>query len=248
MITLTPNQPINPANNQSISSYDWWASLNHGGLLIASAKLTEFFVAEDLSKCLTYGVVDRLRREIVRFGNDSGQLSALLDVVLEELLELPAGQWLKGNALDSSWARQGIAGDRLKPQRVWQEANGGILPVFVKSEVARLGIGRGKRAVSQTIEWLRKANQKVALLTNGQQWRLIHAGIDYDAWCEWDLSFWFEEGQLGLQAIALRALLNARSLTYASLETGLWKKLKQKKDERPIKRGVNIGHQKSKPS
>ena len=29
---------------------------------------------------------------------------------------------------------------------------------------------------------------------------------------------------------------------------GLWKKLKQKKDERPIKRGVNIGHQKSKPS
>lgn len=216
--------------SQTISSYDWWASLNHGGLLIAPAKLTEFFITEDLHTSLRYGVRDRLRREVVKWqqggdtSNRSAQLSALLDVVIEDFLGLgqdaaqdpDRGTWLKGSALDRSWARQGIMGESIKPQRVWQEINGGALPVFVESEVARLGIGRGKRAVSRVNEWLRKANYKIALLTNGQQWRLIHAGVDYDAWCEWDLNFWFMEGELGLQAIALQSLLNVRSLTYAS--------------------------------
>jgi len=218
--------------SQTISSYDWWASLNHGGLLIASAKLTEFFITEDLHTSLRYGVRDRLRREVVKWqqggdtSNRSAQLSALLDVVLEDFLGLgqdaaqdtDRGTWLKDSALDRSWARQGITGESIKPQRVWQEVNGGALPVFVESEVARLGIGRGKRAVSRVNEWLRKANYKIALLTNGQQWRLIHAGVDYDAWCEWDLNFWFMEGELGLQAIALQSLLNVRSLTYASID------------------------------
>ena len=218
--------------SQTISSYDWWASLNHGGLLIAPAKLTEFFITEDLHTSLRYGVRDRLRREVVKWqqgsdaSNRSAQLSALLDVVLEDFLglgqdadqNLDRGTWLKGSALDRSWARQGITGESIKPQRVWQEVNGGTLPVFVEIEVARLGIGRGKRAVSRVNEWLRKANYKIALLTNGQQWRLIHAGVDYDAWCEWDLNFWFMEGELGLQAIALQSLLNRRSLTYASTD------------------------------
>jgi hypothetical protein len=218
--------------SQTISSYDWWASLNHGGLLIAPAKLTEFFITEDLHTSLRYGVRDCLRREVVKWqqggdtSNRSPQLSALLDVVLEDFLGLGQdadqdpnrGTWLKGSALDRSWARQGITGESIKPQRVWQEVNGGALPVFVESEVARLGIGRGKRSVSRVNEWLRKANYKIALLTNGQQWRLIHAGVDYDAWCEWDLNFWFMEGQLGLQAIALQSLLNVRSLTYASID------------------------------
>lgn len=218
--------------SQTISSYDWWASLNHGGLLIAPAKLTEFFITEDLHTSLRYGVRDRLRREVVKWqqggdtSNRSPQLSTLLDVVLEDFLGLgqdaaqdpDRGIWLKGSALDRGWARQGITGESIKPQRVWQEINGGALPVFEESEVARLGIGRGKRSVSRVNEWLRKANYKIALLTNGQQWRLIHAGIDYDAWCEWDLNFWFMEGELGLQAIALQSLLNVRSLTYASID------------------------------
>lgn len=76
--------------SQTISSYDWWASLNHGGLLIAPAKLTEFFITEDLHTGLRYGVRDRLRREVVKWqqggdtSNRSPQLSALLDVVLED--------------------------------------------------------------------------------------------------------------------------------------------------------------------
>jgi hypothetical protein len=84
---------------------------------------------------------------------------------------------------------------------------------FLKGRVkVELGIGRGKRAVSRVIEWLRKADQKVAWLTNGYQWRLIHAGADYDAWCEWDINLWFEEGRPGPQVTALRLLLGEASL------------------------------------
>ena len=72
----------------------------------------------------------------------------------------------------------------------------------------RLGIGRGRRVVSQVLGWLRAGNDHLALLTNGRQWRLLFAGLDYDAWCEWDLELWFDEGELAPQVTALRTLLN----------------------------------------
>ena len=69
------------------------------------------------------------------------------------------------------------------------------------------------RSVARVVEWLRKSQQKVALLTNGTQWRLIHAGADYEAWCEWDISLWFDEGEPGDQVQALLHLLSPRALT-----------------------------------
>ncbi|MEH2234762.1 hypothetical protein [Nostoc sp.] len=41
---------------------------------------------------------------------------------------------------------------------------------------------------------------------------MIHAGSDYDAWYEWDIDLWFEEGKPGLQVLALRLLLGEQSL------------------------------------
>ena len=55
----------------------------------------------------------------------------------------------------------------------------------------------GVEAVSRVIEWLRNADLKIALLTNGRQWRLIHAGADYDAWCEWDADSLVRGGRAG---------------------------------------------------
>ena len=51
----------------------------------------------------------------------------------------------------------------------------------------RLGVGRGRRGLSRVLGWLRAGNDHLALLTNGRQWRLLFAGLDYDAWCEWVL-------------------------------------------------------------
>ncbi|WP_079680052.1 Eco57I restriction-modification methylase domain-containing protein [Planktothrix sp. PCC 11201] len=190
--------------------YGWWASLKHGGLLIAPSKLAEFFIKD--IPCLPRYIEDRLRRDVNRVrSGDEKAITALLDTVLEDVLQLTKAYWVKGNAVDRSWTQQAITKESIKPNRVWLHPEGGLLPVFVADVesrmVARLGIGKGRRAVSRVIEWLRKANQKIALLTNGRQWRLIHAGSDYDAWCEWDIELWFEEGEPSLQVVALRLLL-----------------------------------------
>jgi len=196
----------------TIDKYAWWSVLSHGGLLIAPAKLGEFFV-DDLRNLSSY-VSDRLRRDLDLLSpKDGASLSNLLDTVLEQVLGLSAAYWRKGNQVDAGWTRRLMTGENLKPQRLWQEPKGGLLPVFTANNISRLGIGKGKRAVSRVVEWLRQANQPIALLTNGNQWRLIHAGSDYDAWCEADSSLWFEEGQPSLQVMALRSLLSTNTLT-----------------------------------
>ena len=190
---------------------DWWISLKHGGLLIAPAKLGEFFSPQRLAPLSRY-VEDQLRRDVTRLqAGDEQQLGVFLDTVLEDVLGLSKDFWQKGSSVERDWARQAITREQIKPRRVWLDDRGAVLPVFVADgaggKVSRLGIGRGRRAVSRVVEWLRKADQKVALLTNGHQWRLIHAGADYDAWCEWDINLWFEEGQPSAQVTALRLLL-----------------------------------------
>ncbi len=214
--------------SQSIETIDadiWWSSLKHGGLLIAPSKLKESFAVSDVEP-LSRWVEDRLRRDVTRVRDgDDGSIGVLLDTVLEQVLGLDSNFWMKGSAVDRDWSQRAVTGELIKPRRVWQDDLGGVLPVFVadalgvaKGEqdgggrVTRLGIGRGRRAVSRVVEWLRKANHKVALLTNGRQWRLIHAGSDYDAWCEWDIDFWFEEGRPGPQVMALRLLVGQAAI------------------------------------
>lgn len=210
------------ADIQVIDRYGWWASLKHGGLLVSPSKLAEFF-PEDLDP-LPRHLADRLRRDVMRVRDgDEKHLSTLLGTVLEEVLELSKEGWLKSGAVDSGWSQRAITREIIKPRRVWRGANGSVLPIFVGSTeihgaesgagVARIGVGRGRRSVSRVIEWLRKANQRVALLTNGRQWRLIHAGADYDAWAEWDTDLWFQEGTPGQQVTALRILLGYEALT-----------------------------------
>ncbi|OSZ46388.1 hypothetical protein BVZ31_00680 [Alcaligenes faecalis] len=62
------------------------------------------------------------------------------------------------------------------------------------------------------VEWLRRTGQALALVTNGRQWRLVHAGTDYEAWCEWDIELWFSEGQPAAQTLIWRTLLNRSTL------------------------------------
>ena len=41
----------------------------------------------------------------------------------------------------------------------------------------------------------------------------VRPGLDYDAWCEWDIDLWFEEGELSPQVTALRTLLRGEFWT-----------------------------------
>lgn len=200
MTTLSPNL--------TDENYQWWSSLKHGGLLVAPSKLPEFF--ESALPPLPGYIEDRLRRDVTQCDrSDREQFNRFCDTVLEDVLSLSKTQWIK--ALDHSWSQRAITGEAIKPKRVWVHPQGMVLPLF-EAEASRLGIGKGRREVSRVVEWLRKAEYKIALLTNGRQWRLIHAGVDYDAWCEWDIDLWFEEGKPGLQVTALRLLLGQQAL------------------------------------
>lgn len=193
------------------NQYGWWSSLKHGGLLISPARLANYFPAERPN--IPRYLADRLRTAVqAQQGSDSEKVQpTLLDTVLEDVLGLKADQWTKATEVGPSWSQRLITGESLRPRRLWQGPHNGVLPLFT-DEVKQIGVGTGRRSVAKVVEWLRKSDQKIALLTNGLQWRLIHAGPDYEAWCEWEIGLWFEEGNPSAQIDALIHLLNPDSI------------------------------------
>lgn len=193
-----------------------WAALNHSGLLISTAKLVEYFPST--LPALPDWQAEKLRRALTAFDGSNESLSPLLDFILQDFTGLSAEEWQKAQGIDSRWAIRSFTGIQIKPRRLWLGPNGEVLPVFVPDEGAsrqfagRLGVGRSRQLLSRVVEWLRRLQQPLALVTNGRQWRLVHAGQDYDAWCEWDIDFWFEEGRPAIQTLAWRSLLNREVL------------------------------------
>ena len=193
-----------------------WERLRHGGLLFDGTRLAE--LAAFAPPPLDPWAAGQLRQRATAFlngatpdgGGSSGDRSAFAAFVLERIcgLDAAAGAWTRGSRVAPAWGRRAVTGEIVKPNHLWEGRRGGALPVFLDGE-RRVGIGRGRRRVSQALGWLRAGGDHLALVTNGRQWRLLFAGLDYDAWCEWDLELWFDEGELAPQLTALRTLLNA---------------------------------------
>ena len=197
-----------------------WAQLKHGGLLISSSKLDEFF--PDGAAAMPGYAADKLRRALTAFDGSNESLSKLLDYILEDLTGLPALEWQKAQTVESRWTIRSFTGAQIKPRRLWQGPNGETLALFVPESggsrqfTGRLGVGRSRQLLSRVVEWLRRTQQSLALVTNGRQWRLVHAGTDYDAWCEWDIDLWFNEGQPSAQTVIWQTLLNRNNLLAAT--------------------------------
>src|SRR5690606_37225177 len=193
-----------------------WAQLKHGGLLISPPKLDEFFSGP--ATVMSGYQAEKLRRALTAFDGTSESLGSLLDYILQDLTGLPAEEWLKAQAVDSRWAVRSFTGAQIKPRRLWQGPNGETLALFTPDDsgsrqfASRLGVGRSKQLLGRVVEWLRRTGQALALVTNGRQWRLVHAGTDYEAWCEWDIELWFSEGQPAAQTLIWRTLLNRSTL------------------------------------
>ena len=149
-----------------------------------------------------------LRRQAGALLDGGTNTADFIRFVLEEICGFTAADasWQRGPQVGAEWGRRAITGETIKPRHLWRTAAGACLPVFIDEET-RLGIGRGRRSLSQVVQWLRGGNERLAVLTNGRQWRLIFAGLDFDAWCEWDVELWFEGGALSGQVTALRTLL-----------------------------------------
>jgi hypothetical protein len=191
----------------------WWNSLKHGGMLIAPSRLDEYFPGSP--QPLGSWIADNLRRDITNLKRGKTETeTALINTVLKRVCELDdinLGIWSSGSEVPSKYSHRLITGEDFRPRRVWESKNGDVFPVFVDKE-SRIGVGRGRRSTAKVIEWLRKSGLTLALLTNAQQFRLIYAGSDHDAWVEWDTELWFEEGKPSAQVDALRMLLSPRAL------------------------------------
>jgi hypothetical protein len=194
----------------------WWDSLRHGGLFIAPVRLQQYFYAEP--EILSFRATEVLRRALTSFSpTDTPSRTILLDTILEYVCGLRGDKftWRKGKSnVEQKWLLRSVTGDNTKPDRTLDGPNGAFLPVFLTDET-RIGVGRGRRPISRVLEWLRNAGRHLALLTNGRQWRLMYAGLDHDAWVEWDSELFFEQGVPGPQVQALRTLLSPQSLTPA---------------------------------
>ena len=189
-----------------------WEDLLHGGLLLDGAR--QATVAQNPPEPLSDWVENQLRRQAGRVLNGVGNASSFAAFVLEEVCGLDAatGAWARGSDVASAWGRRAITGETVKPRQLWQGPRNALLPVFLDDGKA-LGIGRSRRVISQVLGWLRNGGEHLALVTNGRHWRLLFAGLDYDAWCQWDLDLWFQEGELSPQVTALRILLHPAQWT-----------------------------------
>ena len=185
-----------------------WERLRHGGLLLDPRRLES--IARSAPGPLDEATEGQLRQRASSVSDGDADPSTFATFVLEQICGLDAstGTWARGSNIASSWGRRAVTGETVKPRQLWTGRNGGRLPVFLDRTAKRLGIGRSRRTVSQVLGWLRAGNEHLALLTNGRQWRLLFAGLDYDAWCEWDLELWFEHGELSPQVTALRTLFS----------------------------------------
>ena len=189
-----------------------WDQLRHTGLLLDGSRLRSLvgYVPDALDEHVERRLRQRAAATLGGLG-DPGRMSAksrFVSFVLEEVcgFDGTSGSWRRGSQVPRAYGRRAVTGETVKPRHLWSSAYGASLPVFI-DDAKRIGIGRGRRIVSQVLGWLRAGSEHLALVTNGQQWRLVFAGLDFDASCEWDSDLWFEEGEVAPQITALRTLL-----------------------------------------
>ena len=189
-----------------------WEDLRHAGLLLDGTRLLS--LAQHQPGPMDLRIMDRLRQRTAAFlgrvdeSGSTADASQFVAFVLEDVcgLDQSSGSWQRGSQVPAEQGRRAVTGETVKPRQLWSGPLGASLPVFI-ADAERIGIGRGRRIVSRVLGWLRAGNQHLALITNGRQWRLIFAGLDYEASCEWDAELWLEEGKIAAQVTALRLLL-----------------------------------------
>lgn len=192
-------------------SHAWWAVLRHEGMLLDEQRLRQLF--PDSPTRLNGWQADHLRKALVSFQatpEETATRTALITCLLEDtigLSEKSGGTWQRGSSVPADLSHRSVTGENLKPSHFWTHPGSPSLPVFISPDT-RLGIGKGKRSAARVMEWMRATQHRLALLTNGHQWRIIYAHGDSSAWCESDSSQWFIEGQPAAQLDALRLLLS----------------------------------------
>lgn len=203
---------MTPAPASSARTIPGWELLRHGGLLLDPPRLRE--IAEHEPPLLTPWLERELRRRtdavLASDASSKTDVSEYVSFVLEEVCGFgpdTGGWWARGSGISADYGVRAVTGETVKPRHLWFSPDGSPrLPVFIDPE-KRVGVGRGRRAVSHALQWLRAKGKRLALVTNGRQWRIVFAGLDFDAFAEADAELFFEEGGPSAHLAALRTLL-----------------------------------------
>jgi len=191
----------------------WWGELLQGGWLFSPEALAGL-MEQDLpplparrAENLHAAVTQHLDTE----ASSRKTFSHLVDLVLQDALGYSHG-WLKPSSIGANWSQTSFDGEVLKPQRLWKGRTGGLLPVFLADPTINLSSGRGRRLSTKAVEWLRKQDLAIALLSNGTHWRLLHASADHVAFVEWDAASFFAAGKPQAAFQGMRHVLGIQAL------------------------------------
>ncbi|NLF62119.1 MAG: hypothetical protein GX574_13315, partial [Lentisphaerae bacterium] len=187
----------------------WWNSLRHEGLLLDRTRLDE--LCGEKSAMPRFGLLENLRLKWMAQDGSSEKIRELLVLVIENISGY-FGQHFTAHktSIPAEWICKGFGKETIRPDWLYTSKNQPVLPVFIDNESSRsrsLGIGRGRNVYAKVLRWLRHCKLHLALLTNGSQWRIVYAGMDHDAFTEWETEQWFAGGEASAELGGFLALL-----------------------------------------
>ena len=200
----------------------WWSELKHGGMLISPVLVEQYFANIDEISNYKY---NQLRDKYISFESirssqkdiekiDTKVITTWIDYVLHVILEHNPDHIAKGKYINEKYKLRTILGQQLSPDRVIFSDASRQYPILLVSiqKSDKIGIGKDRKKYTEFIELLRGTGVKLGVITNGVQFRLCYAGLDYDAWTEWDASMWFIEGEWRKQLDGFIALVGKNGL------------------------------------
>jgi hypothetical protein len=208
-------------------AHEWWSRLRHQGLLLSPVVMLERFPSAPEKP--PFHAAARLRNAYNRFSSTADtrkdvpeiEQSAILawaDCLLEHYVGHGGQRLARQHSIPerlTAVVRIGTRSDTIRPHRViYADDEGKVPAVLVMADTSpQVGRGRGRTAYARFLELLRGTGHRLGLLTNGQQFRLVYAGLDFESWCEWESERWFDDGDGTEELNGLRQLLSPAALT-----------------------------------
>jgi hypothetical protein len=175
-----------------------------------------------------FPALPRLRNAYTRFAStaetrrelpdlEQPAILAWVDALLEHYVGHAGQRLARQHAIPdrlTAVVRVGSRSDTIRPHRVVYADDEGKTPALLvmADTSAQVGRGRGRTVYARLLELLRATGHRLGLLTNGHQFRLVYAGLDFESWCEWEADRWFDDGDGTEELNGLRQLLSPASL------------------------------------